>query len=134
MSVTPYPFQRRVAELVLSGRNVILQAPTGAGKTMAAMLTFLEAIERGGDFPQKCLYAVPMRVLANQFVDEYTAKVRQAGRDDRIRVAAQTGEHPGDRELTGTLTFATIDQILSSFLMFPWVVGHPRRWMAAFSW
>ena len=125
MSVTPYPFQRRVAELLLSGRNVILQAPTGAGKTIAAMLPFLEAIERGGDFPQKCLYAVPMRVLANQFVDEYTGKVRRAGRDDRIRVAIQTGEHPDDRELTGALTFATIDQILSSFLMSPYSL--PRR-------
>jgi CRISPR-associated endonuclease/helicase Cas3 len=89
------------------------------------MLPFLEAIERGGDFPQKCLYTVPMRVLANQFVDEYTAKVRRAGRDDRIRVAVQTGEHSDDRELTGVLTFATIDQILSSFLMSPYSL--PRR-------
>ncbi len=32
----PYPFQRRVADLLLSGQNVILQAPTGAGKTFAA--------------------------------------------------------------------------------------------------
>jgi CRISPR-associated endonuclease/helicase Cas3 len=120
MSATPYPFQRRVAELLLSGRNVILQAPTGAGKTLAAMLPFLEAIEHGRDFPQKCLYAVPMRVLANQFVDEYAGKVRRAGRDDRIRVAIQTGEHADDRELSATLTFATIDQVLSSFLLSPY--------------
>jgi len=120
MSTTPYPFQRRVAELLLDGRNVILQAPTGAGKTMAAMLPFLEAIERGHNFPHKCLYAVPMRVLANQFVDEYKGKVRKAGRDDRIRVAIQTGEHPDDKELAATLTFATIDQVLSSFLLSPY--------------
>ena len=125
MSMIPYPFQRRVAELLLSDHNVILQAPTGAGKTMAAMLPFLEAIERGRDFPHKCLYAVPMRVLANQFVDEYKSKVRKAGRDDRIRVAIQTGEHPDDKELTATLTFATIDQVLSSFLLSPYSL--PRR-------
>ncbi len=125
MSMAPYPFQRRVAELLLNGHNVILQAPTGAGKTMAAMLPFLEAIEYGRDFPHKCLYAVPMRVLANQFVDEYAGKVRQAGRDDRIRVAIQTGEHADDEELAATLTFATIDQVLSSFLLSPYSL--PRR-------
>jgi CRISPR-associated endonuclease/helicase Cas3 len=109
-----------VAELLLGGRNVILQAPTGAGKTLAAMLPFLEAIEHRRDFPHKCLYAVPMRVLANQFVDEYKHRVRKAGRDDRIRVAIQTGEHADDRELAATLTFATIDQVLSSFLLSPY--------------
>jgi CRISPR-associated endonuclease/helicase Cas3 len=125
MSTTPYPFQIRVAELLLSGRNVILQAPTGAGKTLAAMLPFLDAIEHGHDFPHKCVYAVPMRVLANQFVEEYKGKVRRAGRDDRIRVEIQTGEHADDKELTATLTFATIDQVLSSFLLSPYSL--PRR-------
>ncbi|MCP4543517.1 MAG: CRISPR-associated helicase Cas3' [Chloroflexi bacterium] len=120
MSLVLYPFQRQVADLLLSGRNVILQAPTGAGKTLAAMLPFLDAIEHARDFPHKCLYAVPMRVLANQFVSEYATKVRRAGRDDRIRVAIQTGEHTDDKELTATLTFATIDQVLSSFLLSPY--------------
>jgi CRISPR-associated endonuclease/helicase Cas3 len=123
--MTPYPFQRRVAELLLSGKNVILQAPTGAGKTHAAMLPFLDAVEHDRDFPHKCLYAVPMRVLANQFVDEYKDRVREAGRDDRIRVAIQTGEHSEDEMLTATLTFATIDQVLSSFLLSPYSL--PRR-------
>jgi CRISPR-associated endonuclease/helicase Cas3 len=125
MTWTPYAFQRRVAELLLSGHNVILQAPTGAGKTLAAMLPFLDAIEHGRDFPHKCLYAVPMRVLANQFVEEYEGRVRKAGRDDRIRVAIQTGEHARDPELAATLTFATIDQVLSSFLLSPYSL--PRR-------
>ncbi|MBI1878235.1 MAG: DEAD/DEAH box helicase [Chloroflexi bacterium] len=40
---TPYPYQEKVGELILSGRNVILQAPTGAGKTAAALLPFLHA-------------------------------------------------------------------------------------------
>jgi len=127
----PYPFQRRVAELLLSGRNVILQAPTGAGKTLAAMLPFLDAIEHRRDFPYKCLYAVPMRVLANQFVEEFTSKVRQAGRDDRIRVAIQTGEHADDKDLTATLTFATIDQVLSSFLLSPYSLSRRKSNMNA---
>lgn len=126
MSPVPYPFQRRVAELLLDGHNVILQAPTGAGKTRAALLPFLHAIEHNRDFPHKCLYAVPMRVLANQFVAEYTDEIRRAGRDDRIRVAIQTGEHADDRELTATLTFATIDQVLSSFLLSPYSLSRRK--------
>ncbi|HBY98876.1 MAG TPA: CRISPR-associated helicase Cas3' [Chloroflexi bacterium] len=125
MGLTPYPFQRRVATWLISGRNVILQAPTGAGKTLAAMLPFLDALEHDRDFPHKCLYAVPLRVLANQFGEEYTARVRRAGRDERIRVAIQTGERREDRDLTATLTFATIDQVLSSFLHMPY--SQPKR-------
>ena len=121
----PYPFQRQVAELLLSGRNVILQAPTGAGKTAAAMLPFLDALEHERDFPQKCLYTVPMRVLANQFVADYEARIKRAGRDNRISVAIQTGERTDDRHLAASLTFATIDQVLSSFLLSPYSL--PRR-------
>jgi CRISPR-associated endonuclease/helicase Cas3 len=118
-------FQRQVAQQLLSGRSVILQAPTGAGKTLAAMLPFLNALEYGKDFPSKCLYAVPMRVLANQFVDEYQEKVRKAGRDDRIQVTIQTGEHSQDPRLEASLTFVTIDQVLSSFLHMPYSL--PRK-------
>nr|MDA8097804.1 hypothetical protein [Clostridia bacterium] len=33
--VSLYPFQEKVADLLLSDRSVILRAPTGAGKTWA---------------------------------------------------------------------------------------------------
>ncbi|MHB1296189.1 MAG: CRISPR-associated helicase Cas3' [Anaerolineae bacterium] len=112
MNLTPLPFQRRVADLLLSGRNVILQAPTGAGKTYAALLPFLEARAQGLDFPGKCIYAVPMRTLANQFVETTEAR--------SVEARIQTGERPEDRQLAGNLTFATIDQVLSSFLMTPY--------------
>lgn len=117
---TPYPFQRQVAELLLGGRNVILQAPTGSGKTHAAMLPFLNALEHRRDFPTKCIYSVPMRVLANQFVGDYSETVRRAGRADRIEVAIQTGERNQNPQLDANLIFATIDQTLSSFLLNPY--------------
>ena len=94
MTRRPYPFQLQVAKLLQDGRNVILQAPTGAGKTLAAVLPFLDALEHSRDFPRKCIYAVPMRVLANQFVDEYRDLVKRAGRDDRIRVCDHECLHP----------------------------------------
>ncbi len=36
----PWPYQQRVSDLVMAGKNVILQAPTGAGKTRAALEPF----------------------------------------------------------------------------------------------
>ncbi len=121
-----YPFQKHVAELLLGGSNVILQAPTGAGKTHAAMLPFLNVLEHNRDFPRKCIYSVPMRVLANQFVDQYTPLVKRAGRDEQIRVAVQTGDSPRDRKLESDLIFATIDQTLSSFLLSPYSLSHSQ--------
>jgi len=112
-SFSPYPFQQRVAELLLSGQNVILQAPTGAGKTWAAKLPFYRARQEGRAFPPKCIYAVPMRVLANQFLDD-------ARKDGIVEVGILTGERPEDREFRGDLTFCTIDQVLSSFLFHPY--------------
>ena len=108
----PYPFQRQVADLLLSGQNVILQAPTGAGKTWAAELPFLEAREQGLDFPRKCIYAVPMRVLANQFAADLKV--------DGLTTRVQTGEHSDDPMFLADITFATIDQVLSSFLVTPY--------------
>lgn len=57
------PFQRKVLELMMQGKNIILQAPTGAGKTRAALAPFIQNLERDGDkLPYTCIYATPMRV------------------------------------------------------------------------
>lgn len=113
-----YPYQQRVKELLLSGRSVVLQAPTGAGKTYAALAPFLDSInilppER---FPQQCIYSVPMRVLANQFYRVYISMGKKAS----ISVALQTGEFAEDPEFTSDLIFTTIDQTLSSLLGVPY--------------
>ena len=39
----PYDYQKKVADLLLSGKNVILSVPTGAGKTWASIMPFLFA-------------------------------------------------------------------------------------------
>ncbi|MCZ7668789.1 MAG: DEAD/DEAH box helicase [Chloroflexi bacterium] len=35
-----YTYQERVRQLMLAGRSIILQAPTGAGKTRASLTPF----------------------------------------------------------------------------------------------
>lgn len=118
-----YEFQKRVARLIRENRSVILQAPTGAGKTLASLLPFFQAWTKPGlDVPGKCVYSVPMRVLANQFTEEYKKFVQERLRNviDLPTVAIQTGESARDAEFKAHLTFATIDQVLSSWLMHPY--------------
>lgn len=122
-----WPHQERVFDLLLGERrNVILQAPTGSGKTRAALYPFLTALDFDTEyhqrFPHKCLYSVPMRVLARQFYEEYSQTVRRYGLKYALGIspAIQTGERAGSPELSANLIFATIDQTLSSFLLAPY--------------
>jgi len=118
-----YPFQKRVYELISAGQSVILQAPTGAGKTRAALYPFLRSWAEGADFPRKCVYSVPMRVLANQFYDEFEGLVRRYGWQRDMDVTIQTGARPEDPKLEGNLIFTTIDQTLSNFLNIPYALS-----------
>jgi CRISPR-associated endonuclease/helicase Cas3 len=76
-----WPHQQRVFDLLTAGENVILQAPTGSGKTRAALYPFLVAQDdqsgHHSRFPHKCIYSVPMRVLAKQFRIEYEKTVQR---------------------------------------------------------
>ena len=115
-----YPFQEKVYDLLSDGQSVILQAPTGAGKTRAALYPFFRAWEEDRDFPRKCIYSVPLRVLANQFWKEYDDRTRNFGFLRSPDVNIQTGDQPDDPRLEGNLIFTTIDQTLSNFLNIPY--------------
>ena len=116
----PYgDFQVRPAEYLLGGRNVILQAPTGSGKTKAALFPFLLARVKTADFPRKLLYCVPMRVLAHSFYNE----LKGQGGLKHLDIRVQTGDQQSDRRLEGEIIFVTIDQVLSSFLGTPYALS-----------
>jgi len=118
-----YEFQKRIARHIRSGRSVIVQAPTGTGKTLGALWPYFEAWDRDvpSQFPRKCIYSVPMRVLANQFVADTAKLVNEEMRMIRNpKVTIQTGEQSTDSRFQGDLIFATIDQSLSSALGVPY--------------
>lgn len=125
-----YAYQKTVKALLENGQSVILQAPTGAGKTRAALAPFIENFFDHPEslFPRKCIYSVPMRVLANQFVAEYKGLAESYERKHhrKIDVRIQTGEQPEDAEFSADLTFATIDQVLSSFLHMPYSLSRKK--------
>jgi superfamily II RNA helicase len=57
-----YDFQERAMDAIGEGRNVLLSAPTGAGKTLVAEYAMENAIARG----QRCIYTAPIKALSNQ--------------------------------------------------------------------
>ena len=125
----PYPYQRRVLKALLEEQKpVVLQAPTGAGKTSAALWPFLHAFRHDVDipFPAQAIYSVPMRVLANQFIKEYRALTENLQRRENLTLSIQTGEQPSDPELLADLVFATVDQTLSSLLGVPYSLSRSR--------
>ena len=117
----PFEFQREVAQHLLNGRNVILQAPTGAGKTKAALFPYLLAQQENMPFPRKLLYTTPMRVLAKNFHTDF--KESPIGQQTSLKAEIQTGENQEDRQFRSNLIFTTIDQVLSSFLNIPYSLG-----------
>jgi len=109
-----FPYQLRLAEVLLSGRNAVLVAPTGAGKTLAALQPFVHAGLLGKPWADRLIYALPLRTLAGALYsdDEVQEGLARAG----LQVSMQTGLHKGDPAFEADVCFATIDQVLSAYV------------------
>lgn len=79
--------QREAIPLVLQGKNILLMAPTGAGKTEAVVAPLAE---RALDFPGETyvLYVVPTRALVNDLEHRLSERLRECG----LRLAVRHGE------------------------------------------
>jgi ATP-dependent RNA helicase HelY len=76
-------FQREAQAAIDLGRNVLVAAPTGAGKTVVAEHAVRAALASGG----RAFYTAPIKALSNQ---KYADLVRVHGRD---RVGLLTGDN-----------------------------------------
>jgi len=114
----PRPYQERVRVALMARRNVVLRAPTGAGKTLAVVAPFLADRERIG--VRRLIYCLPMRTL----VQTIHAEIRKLA-GDKLDVRVQTGEQPDDPLFEADITVCTYDQLLSGLLGGPY--GLPTK-------
>ncbi|MBF8275018.1 MAG: hypothetical protein HW390_91 [Candidatus Brocadiaceae bacterium] len=134
--LTPYPYQEEVAQHLLDGRNIFLRAPTGSGKTWAAILPYLWAKKQGTAFVDRLIYVLPLRTLATTLYAETAECCKRVfrvvcdpsartGEKDELVITIQTGEQKDDPFFEGDVIFTTVDQCLSSYLNCP--VSLPQR-------
>jgi superfamily II RNA helicase len=74
-------FQVRAIDAVAAGKNVLVGAPTGAGKTLVAEYAIEDAILR----KRRCIYTSPIKAPSNQ-------KYRDFRDDPRVEVGLMTGD------------------------------------------
>src|SRR5216684_9138538 len=87
---TTFPIQALALPLALRGQDIIGQARTGTGKTLAFGIPLLQLIEEGsvqGSGPPRALVVVPTRELAIQVADD----LRTAAVNMRARVLTVYG-------------------------------------------
>jgi CRISPR-associated endonuclease/helicase Cas3 len=122
----PYDYQVRVAQAMLEGKNVILRAPTGSGKTEAALAPFLLAREtQHPTFPLKMMIASPMKTLVKSTharALKFAEKLDLLGLDVRLH----TGEDQGAPLLEGDVVVTTIDQLISNYAHIPLSMSNGR--------
>ncbi len=74
------PFQVQAAKALSSGHNVLVSAPTGAGKTLVAEYAIAEAIANR----RKVIYTSPIKALSNQKYRDF--------KEDGLDVGLSTGD------------------------------------------
>ena len=126
----PYHYQVAVGQALFSGKNVVLRAPTGAGKTWSVLIPFLYS--GWGRRPFRLIYALPLRTLAQGIYREACEAARTVGLSDGSPESAgnanrspfvtlQTGEQPDDPFFDrGKIIVTTYDQLLSGLLDGPY--------------
>jgi ATP-dependent RNA helicase HelY len=82
------PFQREAIESLERGRNVLVSAPTGSGKTVVAEHAVSLALQGGG----RCFYTAPIKALSNQKYNDLRAVLGEGS------VGLLTGDHSIDAD------------------------------------
>jgi CRISPR-associated endonuclease/helicase Cas3 len=127
----PYDYQVAVGRHILSHRNVVVRAPTGAGKTWAVVTPFLSNLWQHR--PNRLIYALPLRTLAQGVYEQARCAAKRlkfpiepfVEASDREKsppyVTLQTGQQPDDPFFSrGRVVVTTYDQVLSGLLEAPY--------------
>ena len=82
--------QKKAIPAVLSGEHVLLVAPTGIGKTEAAMLPFLHKLAMSKKGGIRCIYVTPLRALNRDLL----RRLKEFGEAVGLDIAVRHGDTP----------------------------------------
>src|SRR5437763_8735005 len=88
----PTPAQELGWPAIASGEHVLIQAPTGAGKTLAAFLSAIDRLSARPGEGLRLLYVSPLKAL--NYDIERNLRGPLAGLQSRLRVGVRTGDTP----------------------------------------
>ncbi len=111
-------FQEKVKDTVINGNSTILIAPTGLGKTLAAILPFKESIS-DTKLGTRIIYTLPIRALAKGVQEEF--------QNLDINSIIHHGEEPESEWFREKGIITTVDQYFTAFS------GAPLSWSASVS-
>lgn len=85
------PLQKKAFhEIVKTGKSVLISAPTGSGKTEAAVIPVMYLIKVGSRRPISCIYVTPLRAL-NRDIER---RLRALAHCFDLRIAVRHGDTP----------------------------------------
>ena len=94
----PTPIQAAAWPVIAEGRHVLIVSPTGTGKTLAAFLGVLDALNRehaSGQLREslRCLYVSPLRALGYDLAKNLQAPLQEIyGETSPIRIGLRSGD------------------------------------------
>jgi len=112
-------FQRDALDKLTSGQSVLIIAPTGLGKTRAALAPFKQSLTQNGVLGTRLIYALPLRAL--------TRGVEEECKELRISAVIHHGDEPESQFFSERVVITTIDQYLTAF------AGAPLSWASHLS-
>ncbi|MHB0936140.1 MAG: CRISPR-associated endonuclease Cas3'' [Armatimonadota bacterium] len=114
--LTPADFQLAAAEALLSGRRVVLRAPAGSGKALAAWLPWLAGRLHPCDFPAHMLHVLPGGTFLTDLHRQLGALAAPLGVKE---IGIQNEGDAFDPFLVTDAAFTTVDELLSMALHHP---------------
>jgi len=122
-----YEFQEKVIDKCLENKNIILHAPTGNGKTEAAIMPFIISYINREPISDRLIYALPLRALCNSLYERINEQIKRINSkyNTEFKVTIQTGDRREDELFEGDIIITTIDQALSAYLNIP--ISLPKK-------